>query len=548
MPVTRASPSIKVKAIERWVLALPLANEQQTATALVNFISNMNQTAYPLAKRFKALEVLQSTIQQRLGNLYRNSHSNQWPPSERIQQYYSIAKSLLNTVSTGYQICVVDLLEQTGSPSRRALATCVQRSQQALGQILELSYKKYTSSPQGLWYNIHQLYLIARSFNCKDRSVKNIESLSPGYSSVAFEYKKQILLEIANPSHLLNSQISELVLLAEDWAHDLKLELLSEGVADSTFVIDPLSDSQPLRNSVAQKLNIDPMYSVNISILSKRLLKTLQAGKNDLEIPGTAKINPSGTLLKLLLGDWLRYNKRIYKRTIQKATLQITMGLTNSFNFISNSLDTKKNKNPQKTNLALQDTQGQLSTAYNQKQFDGNISQYIATIKHNRSQVVPLPSEKIHLHHCKVLNVSATGYCLQRKDKTTTSVQIGDVIALHEPHNVHAPHSSIGVVRWLRYNSNDGLSLGIQVLSPKAQALRTAYKSGDRNTFLPGLALPEVPALQQASSLLTLAQRYHVGERVEITKGHQKIKIKLGERLERNQGYDRFKYEILANK
>ncbi len=539
--ITGNSPSLKPRAINQWLDNLPLAHATQTALSLTTFIDQTNHIAYSLAKRFKALETLQPTIQRVLSHLKNNSHSHQWPLTKRIQQQLTTATSLLESISTAYQICVVDLLKQTGNPSRRALATCLQRSLQALGQILLSTYHKYAPAAPTIWYSIHQLYLIARSFSCKDRSVKNIEEINPAYSSVAFEYKKQILLTLASPTRLLNSQVTELETLAETWAHDLELEVLSDETSSSMFIIDPLSDIPPTRYDLALKHQLEPLYVISLEALIKRLLGILQAGKSGIKIPAVSGVSPTGTLIKLLLSNWLRKEKRAYKRTQQHLCLQATIGLLNSFNFLRQQ-DCQSNQKITSMPLTLMDKDDHPLTSLTQVNTHENIADNAPS--YNQMLAPSIPCEKIHLHHCKVLNVSANGYCLQRKDKMPTHVQIGDIIALHEPDNIHSPQSSIGVVRWLNYEPGAGISFGVQVLSPMAQALHTAFTKNGHNTFLPGLGLPEIPALQQASSLLTAAQRYNIGDHIQINKGRQKINIKLSERIECHQGYDRFKYEI----
>jgi len=548
--ISRATPSIKPKAINKWLASLPLAHDVQSAIALTTFIEETNRINYPLAARFKALETLQTTVQSILSKFRKNSQSTQWPPSERNLKQYSINLALLNAVSTGYQICVVDLLEQTGNPSRRSLATCLQRALQALGQALMSSYTKYTSAPDKLWYNLHQLYLIARSFNCKDRMVKNIADLSPAQSSVAFEYKKQFLIQIAGPMRLLNSQIIELETLAEGWAHDLEIDVLSENdKAGGIFIVDPLHDGPPVRISQAKKLELDPLYSINLDPINERLLKILEAGKKGEPLPQIAGVTPSGTLVKLLLSDWLRSDKRIFKRSLKSGTLQAALGLTNSFNFIDHTNGNTAAQSPEANSpLALSELEGGQSSSFNKKSFDGNISDYATKAKQTNATSITLHSEKIHLHHCKIVNVSANGYCLQRQGSSPAKVQIGDVVALHEQDNAHALNSSVGVVRWLHFDSGNGLSFGIQVLSPIAQPLRTSFNNNGRKTYLPGLGLPEMPALQQSASILTSTHRYKSGDHIQINKAQQRINIQLGQRLERHQGYDRFKYKICVKK
>lgn len=548
--ITRSTPSIKPKAINKWIRSLPLAHDVQSAIALTTFIENTNRLDYPLAARFKALETLQATVQNILGNFQKNSQSTHWPPSERILKQYSISLELLSALSTGYQICVVDLLEQTGNPSRRSLATCLQRAQHALGQALISSYTKYTSAPDNLWYNLHQLYLIARSFNCKDRMVKNIANQSPAQSSVAFEYKKQILIEIAGPTRLLNSQIIELEILAEGWAHDLELDVLSENdKSNGIFIIDPLHDGPPVRISQAKKLELDPLYCINLDPINHRLLKILEAGKKGEPLPQVAGITPSGTLVKLLLSDWLRNNNRVFKRSAKRGTLQAALGLTNSFNFIDHTNeDTAAQPSEAKSPLTLSELESGQSSSFNKKSFDGNIADYATKTRQANASSFSLHSEKIHLHHCKIVNVSANGYCLQRQGSSPAKVQIGDVVALHENDNAHALNSSVGVVRWLHYDAGNGLSFGIQVLSPMAQPLQTSFHKNGRKTYLPGLGLPELPALQQSASILTSTHRYKPGDHIQINKAQHKINIKLGQRLERHQGYDRFQYKICVKK
>jgi hypothetical protein len=99
----------------------------------------------------------------------------------------------------------------------------------------------------------------------------------------------------------------------------------------------------------------------------------------------------------------------------------------------------------------------------------------------------------------KMANISAGGYSLLWDSDDSSNARVGELVAVIEQDNLYGGEWQLGVVRWMKCTTAYGLELGIQMLSPSAQAVwayveDTGLSTGRKMLRQPtSLLLPTLP-------------------------------------------------------
>ena len=144
--------------------------------------------------------------------------------------------------------------------------------------------------------------------------------------------------------------------------------------------------------------------------------------------------------------------------------------------------------------------------------------------------------------HWQVVNISAGGYCLRWNSDNTSKAQIGELIALQEFDNNHDVKWHIGVIRWMQFTIENGLEIGVQILSPQVAAA-TAQRS-NRLDEVPFdcLMLPGIKTLNQTSSVLLPSHAFKTNDKLVIWVFEHKLYMTLGETKEQTGSFTQFSY------
>ena len=105
----------------------------------------------------------------------------------------------------------------------------------------------------------------------------------------------------------------------------------------------------------------------------------------------------------------------------------------------------------------------------------------------------------------------------------------------------------IGVIRWMKFNNQNEMQLGIEMLNPDAAAigLRTAASNGKDFSYQRTLLLPEIPAINQPTTLITGPVPWRVGNKLMLHILGKDVNVELS-RLVQNTGlFAQFQFEFL---
>ncbi|MEX0584671.1 MAG: hypothetical protein WEB07_02820 [Natronospirillum sp.] len=120
-------------------------------------------------------------------------------------------------------------------------------------------------------------------------------------------------------------------------------------------------------------------------------------------------------------------------------------------------------------------------------------------------------------------DMSPRGFRLHWTDQIPDALVMGEVINIKP---AQSKHWTIGLLRWLRQAGGTDLYLGVELLSPKAEAcaVRILNKTGLHSGYLRAFVLPEISALAQPESVLLPHLKAQVGQKILLCRrGEQQV-------------------------
>ncbi len=560
---------LRAKEVSAWLHGLPLANPDILGKTLYRRIAVENRTEHKPKDRLQFIEQLREQVLYCVDHFKSSLVKSSLPMSSRKLKNATQARALLTELTNAYKIAVVDLLQETRIDDK-AVALASQRAIHSLTRLLMVNYAHYTPAPQHIWMELHRLYHLAESREQLNLRIRD-EMQPSRRSSVELEYKRILLLSLANPYRLRRDDIAPVYNALQEWAQQVKIERNPQ-FADNRpcFVIDLDSDQAP--NQIQQNRVTDQVYNryINLDRLNKLLRKNLDSVKKKNKISGSLSHN---TLYKLLM-TWDISSKRVFSRTSKLGKLDITVGINNTHDEIDHDIvesslletavltpattDTGKHEQlPPPLELIdiqtgftvekVQPTEKQLDDPWDKqllyKQDTHNDEQNHKPAGHKTTERFG-PAKQTW----RMLNISAGGYCIMWDKDTPCPTQVGEIVGIQETSPGGKQIWSIGIVRWMEYRPSNGLKMGIQLIAPNAMAV-TTYPYGLKQPDVEKtLQLPDLPVIDQPASLVTSTSHYEVGDRLIVDHhGHTTV-VQLSEVLEQTGNITRFQYHELNNK
>ena len=145
--------------------------------------------------------------------------------------------------------------------------------------------------------------------------------------------------------------------------------------------------------------------------------------------------------------------------------------------------------------------------------------------------------------HWEVVNISAGGYCLRWNSDDTSKAQIGELISLQEFGSNNKFEWRIGVIRWMQFTQENGLEIGVQVISPKVITATAQRLNRPNETPFECLMLPGIKALKQASSMILPSHAFKTNDKLKVKILENKVDIILGEIKEHTGSFTQFTYK-----
>lgn len=588
------------RAVEKWVKALPRADIGETTRMVYKALHELNRCAVSGADRFRIAELFREPVQYLSMSLKKHYIGLPFPLARKKQKVALLARELCAEMATSYKIIIESKLANDSKRlDQRMMTTTIHRAVRYLGQVLQRCYQIYVPTPNNLWREIHGLYLYAHASNLHNIVITDEWSEHDAASTIMELYKRIILLALAGPYRLRQTEMETLAGLLTQWSSHTQInEIVDPEQQSGMCSLNLNSDDPPGYLTLCGDANISYCRVLETTPLIN-IIGDFIANGVAIQSPGalgkTHRLNVD--VLRRLALTWGGMAKRNFARTNKNNRILVTLGLPAIFHFIGDAHPHRTARRVEQItrsatgpaaaneparaplNLVPIDTgepsthagtrfgerpssrgphakSGQPTTrkkdAWNPL-YKLNTPMYDAIGKKDAKASTTAGSssavgDKHEIHVCSSVNESAGGFCFiwipaTDVEAPNLSALVGELIGLQDLDDANKSRWSVGVVRWMKNSEGQQLELGVQKLSPYALA---AGVSKDRNKnkseFYSCLVLPEIMNVNQPVTLIT-PNSYDVGDSLIMDLQGERKSIRLTKLLESTGSFAHFRYK-----
>jgi hypothetical protein len=307
--------------LKRWIAALPKANLGETARLLYQGMGELNSE-----NRLQLLELLRPEVYYVCKNLERHFLNQSIVLDERARKVANLCQALQNHLAIGYkQIVARQAPKPAGKERNQLLTVGIQRALHCLNGPLTRACLLYCPVPEGVWLELHQLYLIARDNNLQNPVISDTQS-TPRSMSIQQTYATALLLGTSRSNQMRQNAIARLTEVIESWSALAKVQPASE--PSSLFAVAPGVDGPPRYKTLFAPEQIAGLLGINPVALVDALKQFLDMNR---EQRAQSRLVPSGfslDLLQHLSAAWGDVAERTFQRTPGHGDLTVCIGMS----------------------------------------------------------------------------------------------------------------------------------------------------------------------------------------------------------------------------
>ena len=522
------------KSCLNWVAALPLTNAPAAQAEIQLQLELLNHTsALSSVERWRILEQLRESVYFVQDTLAKKYQGKPAPLEVDELSLWKKTLELWRDFTQGYQICLQNY--QDNEQSLASVAPAILHRILRLTGLQMASYQSlYHRVPEILWKQLHQTYALAEELRLDKIPLK--DSLSTQETTRAESaYVHVLLMDMADPYHLLPKQFEQINRWLERWS--LRVALTHTVPAQThpelklPSVIIDLNQPRGIQCGVSVENGAKVRY-LDINMLAATLIKRirhLRKGGNpeELDIAAECQQPACEALLVQIYQRWCETpQNRAFDRRAGESDAQLSFGVA-SIHFFCNG--SKIFRQPQ-------------DHAHNE--FSWREAQDLKLFGQVSSQTKKLQASQVGFsaENWQILDESALGFKLAAKGLHAARISLNQLIAIRHP---QAKYFAIGFIRWMRFDVNGDLNLGVRTFPgiPMAVGIRAPVLiSSLQNKFLQAFLLPEIPALKEEASLVLPLGWYSTNKQLELHIDDT-LKIRLTKSLERGFDFERVAFE-----
>lgn len=464
--------------------------------------------------RFKALEIYRDHAANIVRNLAPSYCSASLPLPKEAKAYAAAAESLWLELAYGYKLTLTDQVNKLFNPNSKTAALTVHRAMEALQQLSMAYYQTYFSVPGNVWSDLHQLY-----YHSVQQSLHEIPLQVDGNeTSINLLYKQILLMSIADPQHLAPQDIELVADYIARFAKHTQLQGLGQLENPVGIFVISLDDEKPpvpyIKNTRQTDGGSDILFiTVELARLVHQHLQMLQSGNiaRNSGLPESATDARYLDMLVYLIKHWGVSPKRIYKRSSKNNVSQLGIGLLATHFFINNERFYEQPTDEQTLGLG----------SFNNNEGNAN-------------------KPAIKFSNWQVLNISAGGTALRKFPTVSAQVRVGELLSVK---NEDEKTWAVAVLRWASNGEQEQLDIGTQLIAPNAKACGVRVVNSE--LYEPALILPAMPAIKQATSVITRTGFYAPARVLELDEQGTISRIMITKLVERTRSFERFQFSIL---
>ena len=561
--------NIRAKKLEPWIADLPRANLGETARLIYRALKDSNHLQYNHLERMYFLEKMREPVYYITSAMKKYYVGTSFPLADKNYKVASASLEIFSALATGYKIAIEDLLANSLLfTDKKLLSKMIHRCLSSLGHVLLTSYQSYEPHPRDIWADIHKLYHFAETRKLINTEISDAHRKHSLYGTIQSEYLRLLMTHLASPYRLRQGEIGKVFSTLEQWAPECRLQTRSDHSPHGHFAVNLLSNYPP--RSLA--LTTEKCVNAECRIIDAGdLAATVQDElKNSADMATTTlpgiemqRNELSHDLLRRLLYAWGVVPKRLFPRGQKTEKLHVTLGLSSTHKVISDG-NYNSRKDPAHYPGLLKDkfvhtAQFNSSTINNVNDNQPDVWDMIYPgSQQNQPLLIQEPeaddsqnelsAEKsyYHIETWAMLNESANGYCIASKLSSDINIQVGELIGIQRSGDGRSWKWGIGVVRWMKQQKEQGLTLGVEMLTPDAAAIgmKSAFSDSEED-YKRTLMLPELPSIKQPKTLITGPVPFRVGNQLAMRILGKSFNIALTRQLQNTGFFAQFEFEMV---
>lgn len=513
MPISLKLPSLdsnpillaetRAHKISDFIQKLPFGDPITAAADLIDELQILNSQKIAFTNRYNALEQYRPTAIQIYQELLPHFNNASLPLTKNEQAFADTAVNLWQEFAFGYKFALVDLQNKIlNINNSKTTAQVLHRAIHTFKEIALVHHLTYKAPPANLWAELHQLYFCALQQGAEKLAVTDQLAIN-NVSSVNLVYTQILLMSLADPQHLTNSDILKTDNYLSNIAEHAEIRPL--GLIESpigVFLIGLNSDKPPVpftKNKDVPNGDTDILLvTINLARQIHQHLILLQEGivPSDGYLPSYALESHYEDLLARLIKNFGKVQHRVFTRSKKSDGIELGIGLMVAHHLINEGSSAM-------TSLA---------------------SSALAT-KPSRWQV---------------LNVSAGGYALRKFSTSPAAVYVGDVVATKNSKN---KLWELAILRWANINELNQLDIGLELISPSVTGITAHFINS--NIEGEALLLPEIVGLKQTASIITARGFCKLGDMLKLEQANIITKVQIDKLVERTARFERFQYRLI---
>lgn len=310
--------------LKRWIAGLPKANIGETARQLYQGLGELNQLLTPSDNRLQLLELMRPEVYFVCQHLERHFLHQAIMLDERSRKISNLCQALQSHLAIGYKQIVLRIASKYSKDRATLVSQALQRAAHALKGQLVRATQLYSSPPEQLWFELHQLYRIAGQLQLQQRRVRDDLASLTNELSLEQTYLAALLLGSARCNQLRQNQIARLAEVLDPWSGLLKLHPGSTD--DGLFAISAELDAGPRYRNMfrseqkAGLLGFNPQPLVNV--IEAHLLR--KDTSTQLPVPSGMSFDT----LQHLHATWGQAAERSFQRTVGQGHLTVCVGMS----------------------------------------------------------------------------------------------------------------------------------------------------------------------------------------------------------------------------
>ncbi|MGR8934525.1 MAG: hypothetical protein ACU837_09090 [Gammaproteobacteria bacterium] len=528
---------ISEAALEEWFNSLDPGKECYFACQQVfRAVKALNNRKMQPAQRFALLDFIAIALIPVIKRLEQPILERKISLSIEARRHHELIVATYAVLAQGFSLVAAEIAAaRVGKHNEQLLVRALFDAMEALKKILLYAGEVYEQPYEGFWSSCYRLYRCAEQYDLLDLSIKDgtIRENAGVAFSIDYSFKSLLVFYLSGINQYKPKTMKTLVNIFMIWAPYAKIYKKIDQLSSKLFFVFSLSDdAPPVFLGRFNKRSSDLRY-INTTEVAKIVYDNLRNKTAALLDVHTMKRQELVQLVKnLSMGT-----HRKFMRIPENKHYSGLIGYDNILRYLrdraNGNLDGEaaagaiagQRKIPDLELLPLIDYEKAFgSKGWSQKPDDYSGVTHSDAIWNPEDSGQPAQFDTL-----QIVNSSVKGYgvvCSERHAKA----EIGEYIGILADDETHAARVEIGIIRRISQTGSNGVSLGVELFSSAAEAVRLHTPE---NALLKkwAILLRGIDAVNLPDSIIYESEDFKFGDEICLLQGDKTVRARFGNLL-----------------